>query len=566
MKRFISVLLAVLTVLTLAGCSSPSSGEISETTEAVTEAVIPDIPMEYRSVTSVGGGNTLLYMNNLELNNTADPCIVPVKEGNRICFYLYVTGIKGYYSYDLTSWISISNVFPKPSGAWSKESYWAPEVMYDEEAGLYRMFYSAKSHEGYYYISMATSESPKGPFVNWTGTNADGLEITKTTPIYDFSRMDKSHPLYEGVIRAIDVSPFIDPETGDKYLYWVRGWNDGGTVRHDTSEVWGMKMKDWQTPDYSTVTRLTELGKITPGGAKTRHGETSINEGPAMLYKDGTYFLTYSINPASYKGYSVWQATSDSPLGTFTKIAKEKGGMVLGVDSYWDHASGTGHHNFFTVGDQIYIVYHAHTMREYTSMGDRAVAFDRCEWATNADGDTVLHANGPTWSPMPQLEVVSGYENAASSASITVTGFSDGAAAYLTDSIINMHERGAQPEAEFTGTATVTLKWDAPRKMRALLLYNSAFLEKAFGKIDRVEFDCVLEDGKTETRVIADAVYNAEEYVSNSLGTTYVRPGAALILRLTDATDVQEIRITVTVPDGQESAAFAEIEALAKPQ
>ncbi|MBQ4044585.1 MAG: hypothetical protein IJD06_11390, partial [Clostridia bacterium] len=84
MKRFISVLLAVLTVLTLAGCSSPSSGEISETTEAVTEAVIPDIPMEYRSVTSVGGGNTLLYMNNLELNNTADPCIVPVKEGDRM--------------------------------------------------------------------------------------------------------------------------------------------------------------------------------------------------------------------------------------------------------------------------------------------------------------------------------------------------------------------------------------------------------------------------------------------------------------------------------------------------
>ena len=56
MKRFATVLLAVLTVLSLAACSAPSSGENPETTEAVTEAVIPDIPMEYRSVTGVGGG------------------------------------------------------------------------------------------------------------------------------------------------------------------------------------------------------------------------------------------------------------------------------------------------------------------------------------------------------------------------------------------------------------------------------------------------------------------------------------------------------------------------------
>ena len=563
MKKFLSVLLAVLTVLSLAACSDSPEAD-AETTEASLIETAPDILMEYRTVNGVGAGNTLMYMNDLALNNTADPCILPVQEGERICFYLYVTGIKGYYSYDMNSWISLNNVFPKPSGAWSKESYWAPEVMYDEEAGIYRMFYSAKSSEGYYYISMATSDSPKGPFVPWTGTNADGLEITKTTPIYDFSRMDKSHPLYEGVIRAIDVSPFIDPETGDKYLYWVRGWNEGGTIKHDTSEVWGMKMKDWQTPDYSTVTRLTELGKITPGGAKTRHGETSINEGPAMLYKDGTYVLTYSINPASYKGYSVWQATSDSPLGTFTKVAKEKGGMILGVDSYWDHASGTGHHNFFTVGDEMYIVYHAHTTREYTSMGDRAVAFDRVVWTTNADGETILHANGPTWSPMPHIEVVSGYENAALTADVTMTGGAENAAGYLTDRIINMHERGAQPEAEFTGTASVTLRWEEARTVRSLLLYNSAFVDKAFGSIDRIEFDCVLEDGTKETRVITDAVYNREEYVSNSLGTTYIRPGAALVIRLEKAADITEIRITVSVPEGQQSAAFTEIEVLAK--
>jgi hypothetical protein len=145
-----------------------------------------------------------------------------------------------------------------------------------------------------------------------------------------------------------------------------------------------------------------------------------------------------------------------------------------------------------------------------------------------------------------------------------MTGGAENAAAYLTDRIINMHERGAQPEAEFTGTASVTLRWEEARTVRTLLLYNSAFVEKAFHSIDRIEFDCVLEDGTTETRVITDAVYNREEYVSNSLGTTYVRPGAALVLRLDKTADITEIRITVTVPEGQQSAAFTEIEVLAK--
>lgn len=572
-KKWIAAFATLSLLFGLVGCNTSSDPEeITDTSDSDDAALdtgvaesLPDVLLDYTTVKSAGGGNTLLYMNKLALNSTADPCILPVKEGERICFYLYVTGITGYYSYDLTSWIKIDNVFPKPSDSWSKQNYWAPEVIYDEEAGLYRMFYSASSSQGYYYISMATSESPKGPFVQWTGTNADGLAITKTTPIYDFSRMDPSHPLYEGVIRAIDVSPFVDPVTGDRYLYWCRGWNEGGTVVHSTSEVWGVKMKDWQTPDYSTVTRLTELGKVTPGGENTRHGETSINEGPYMLYHDGTYYLTYSINPASYKGYSVWQATSDAPLGTFTKIAKEKGGMVLGVDSYWDHVSGTGHHNFFTLDGELYIVYHAHTYQEYTSMGDRAVAFDRVVWTTNEDGDVILHANGPTYSPQAHLTVVSGYENAAPAADVQMSGAED-MAMYLTDGVINMHERAAQPEAEFTGTTTITLRWDNARTVRALLLYNTTLEEKAFDDIDRIEFDCVLEDGSKETRVITDASFDLEEYTGNSLGTAYVRPGSALILRLSKVTDVTEIRITISTPEGHASTAISEIEVLAKPQ
>lgn len=518
-----------------------------------------DLIMEYTSVVSSNADKSLFYVNDLKMTGTADPCILPVEEEDgRICFHLYVTGIKGYYSYDLVSWLPMLDLFPKASDSWQNADFWAPEVIYDEEAGLYRMFYSASSKQGYFYISMATSNSPKGPFVQWTGINADGLKIGLDTPIYDFSRMDKSNALYEGVIRAIDASPFVDPVTGDKYLYWCRGWNAGGTVIHSTSEIWGMKMKDWATPDYSTVTRLTEVNRVTPGGYY-KTGETSINEGPNMLYKDGTYYLTFSINPASDKYYSVWQATSDSPLGTFTKVLKNDGGMILGVDSTWSYASGTGHHCFFTLGDELYLAYHAHKYQSFTSYGDRCVAIDRVVTATNREGKTVLHANGPTCSPIPLPCGISGYKNIAPTARVTVSG--EGAdGSFLNDGIINMHKTAAQPETEISKAATITLSFGDYRSVCAVLIYNTTCKEKAFENIERIEFDCRNAYGKEETHVITDAVFPAEEYDE---GDEY-RPGAALILQLNEVTEIKEIRITVPVPDTHEAVAISEIEVLAK--
>lgn len=548
MKKSICFILSIcLTFFSFVGCESKEKSE--------------DILLEYTSVLNSNADNTLFYVNDLKMTGTADPCILPVEEENgRICFYLYVTGIKGYYSYDLVSWTPILKLFSNSSDSWQNADFWAPEVIYDDEADLYRMFYSASSKDGYFYITMATAKSPKGPFVQWTGINADGLNVDINTPIYDFSRMDKTHALYEGIIRAIDVSPFVDPVTGEKYLYWCRGWNAGGTVVHSTSEIWGMRMKDWATPDYSTVTRLTEVNRVTPGG-DLKKGETSINEGPNVIYKDGIYYLTFSVNPASDKYYSVWQATSNSPLGTFTKIAKGSGGMILGADSTWSYVSGTGHHCFFTVDDELYMAYHAHKYQSFTGYGDRAVAIDRVVTTTNADGEIILHANGPTYSPIPLPYSVSGYKNIASTANVTVSSAKKkNVEKYLTDGIINMHKTAAQPEAEICETSTITLSWNNYHSVRAVSIYNTIFKEKAFGIIDRIEFDCLSENGKEETRVIKDAVYPAEEYETLS----NCRPGSALVLQLNKSTEVKEIRITVSVPEGDETVAISEIEVIAK--
>ena len=561
MRKTTAFILAVLTVLSFASCASGTPAPETETTAPTAETPESFAEMEYTSVKKVGPGNSLLYINDLELNGCADPSVIAVEEDGRTCFYLYCTGIKGYYSYDLSAWIPISSCFPKPSSSWSKADYWAPEVIYDEEEKLYRMFYSASSAEGYFYISMAVSESPKGPFRQWTGTNADGLNVTETTPIYDFSRMDPSHPLYEGVIRAIDVHPFVDPESGDKYLYWVRGWNAGGTVRHDTSEIWAVRMKDWATPDYSSVTRLTEVGRVTVGGEKTKHTEQSINEGPNVQYRDGTYYLTFSVNPASYKGYSVWQAVSDSPLGTFTKLEREEGGLVLGVDSGWDHMSGTGHHTFCMIGDEMYIFYHAHTQREYTTMGDRALAFDRVIWKENRNGQTVLYTNGPTWSPQPLPELLSGCRNAAPEAKVSVDSGLD--LSCLTDGAVNMHKRGGAEEVSVSADEVITLRWDSFIPVRALLIYNSLEPSTAFSAAERIEFVCRTADGGEEVRVIENAAFDTERYTGGAVGLEYIRPGSALVLRLGEVTEVREIRIRLAPAAGKTASSLSEITVLA---
>ncbi|MFQ9738672.1 MAG: hypothetical protein ACLR06_13790 [Christensenellaceae bacterium] len=63
-------------------------------------------------------------------------------------------------------------------------------------------------------------------------------------------------------------------------------------------------MKDFSTPDYSTVTRLTKVGYNTVDGEteadyndidRERASADQINEAPQMYKRDGVYYLTYSV-------------------------------------------------------------------------------------------------------------------------------------------------------------------------------------------------------------------------------------------------------------------------------
>ena len=451
----------------------------------------------FKGITAEGLYNkNLFYRNDLEIES-ADPHCIFVEHGEeKGWFYMYATsdllgceGIMAWKSKDLANWETVGVVFAPEDDSWSVANIWAPEVIYDEDDELYYMFYSATNNNtraGYHntkYLGLATSKSPAGPFIQCTGINSDGNTIKIGDPIFVLENIGLDHDLYKEGRSFIDASPFVDPLTKEKYLYFTQNRNVD-----KTSRIWGMRMKDWATPDYSTVKVLTEVNKATPEGGFTVVEEGIINEAPQMLYHEGYYYLTYSIDSASSKTYSVYQAVSDSPLGEFRKLTLEEGGLVLGAELGWDHASGSGHHGFVQAGDELWVVYHQHLDRNYGNTMERGLASDRVYWVKNENAFPVLYANGPTYSLQPKPKIANGYYNIASMAEINATNMlPTSKVEYLNDGLLQLHEFGIVKEFEFEKTSTITLKFSDYQKITALMIYNSYDYQKAFVRIEKIE-------------------------------------------------------------------------------
>lgn len=524
----------------------------------------------------------LFYRNDLT-TYTADPSVIYVTEGEEAgWFYMYGTsdqiGASGYQTWrskNLTDWECMGVAFNPDGEDWCRENLWAPEVIFDESDHTYYMFFNASNRIGVsdgsatrktQSIGMAYASDPRGPFTMWTGevpagTYADGTSyeaytVTRKTPLVDFTKMPKGHPLYDGVIKVIDASPFID-ENGDKYLFFCHDLGGGGTSHYNTSTIWGMKMIDWHTPDYSTVAKLTETGKTkVTGGDDIREG--NVNEAPFMIKHNGKYYLTFSVYSFTDKLYQVRQAIADSPLGEYTKVALQDGGTVIAAEAQSDFMSGTGHHSFIKAGDENFIMYHAHVDRT-TGGGQRAIAADRYTFVNNGTQD-VIQANGPTYSLQPLPTVVSGYRNVADKANITATNAAEGSdVSALNDGIFKSLDIAPTPEFVMgSGTSTITLTFDEAVTARAIMIYNSYFYDTAFVQIARVEIDYV-NGKKTETAVIDNLKFDWDNLVK----AEYLSIGTAAIAEFYEM-QINKITITVNCPQGADNVAINEIVVLGK--
>lgn len=288
-------------------------------------------------------GSELQYTNPVYGASLADPQIV-YWEGKYYCYSTsYSRGFKVFISDDLVNWTDGGVCL---EGAWDTDNgrFWAPEVV--EKDGKFYMIFSNND-----LLGIAVSDSPEGPFIA------------------------AEKPLIEN---AIDGHIFFDDD-GRVYLYYVSWVTEYA--------IFGCELD----PSLTSVIEGTETFLIRHELTWERHGE-GIAEGPAILKHNGTYYLTYSGSHYTSKYYAVGYATSDSPLGSYTRYT---GSPIL---SMTPTVYGPGHHSFITTpSGEMFIVYHVHQNLEQFNY--RIMAIDRIRFSPSAEGIDRLEIYGPTSSP-----------------------------------------------------------------------------------------------------------------------------------------------------------------------
>lgn len=520
---------------------------------------VVEIPFVINSADVVELYDISLFYANDKKTNVADPFVL---DNTEVDGYYYLYGTLGacycYRSVNLVDWEAIGNTIEISDVV--STNIWAPEVVYDEDAETYYMFFSATPVADTTYtdgnasqvLLVATSKYPYKDFtlVDFMDASSCGEENLHTYSesayphyyanylMFDPEKYDEFSDKDGGYLSAIDPHPYVD-EDENKYLFWV---DSKGSDR-----ICGVKMINWLQPDWSTAVTLTYSNYYTVSDwAAAQAGEAvdtvsyelstvSINEGPVITEHDGKYYLTFSVNAYKDDTYQVIQAVSDSILGAYRKLTEEEGGILLsGSMADTETITGTGHHSFMTVGNQTYIIYHRHT--DSVAMGStRNHAIDEVQWVTIKDKDgndlDVMYVNGPTSTPQPKMELYSDYRNIAGEA--VVSGASD--VSFLTDGLIskNGNETFMQYIKEITisETTTFTFDFEEAREVSAVMIYGSADI----AKVELIDE----ENGKTK-----EVTLGTDGYVD------FVE------------TEVTSVRITVEVPEDQESVGISEIKIL----
>lgn len=533
---------------------------------------------------SVKEFDTSLFYGNVETMQGADPSLIWVAERDETgaeidgggYYYAYVTAtstINAWRTKDMTNWQYLGAVFrPDLDKFWAMRNYWAPAVHYDETDKTYYMYYSASDRDETYgknthYVSMATSKTPYGPFEEY---NPGNKPTESLRPLVDFSKVPKDHPMYQygnseynlpdGYFSAIDAEPFVDPVSGQKYLLFTRDRNAAG---YTSSDTYIMKMNEWWDPDYASLSLVSVTGYTAVNGTEETD-EGTVNEGPFMLYRDGLYYLTFSVHSYEEGSYQVRQAVGESPMGPFRKVAVEKGGAVITTDGLAMYTNSSGHHSFIKVGDELYISYH--TFKNDESIAEaRKIRFDKVSFVTNEDGLPVIYANGPTVTLQPLPAEISGYENKAAAAIVTAQGLADDADAYwLNDGTIKIHDDSAVvDETRFRkGKGKITLAWTDYVSAKAIMIYNACEFESSFTAIDNIRIT-YRKDGKEAVVQTGRLDFDYSTFSLEDRHFDCIFAGASVSIQFADM-DIRKIEIEISEPKTGDTFAVSEVTVLGR--
>lgn len=362
-----------------------------------------------------------------------------------------------YYAYDgdPTDWTvnqstngiewrrRISNGYPL--GTWGKLNFWAPEVI--EYDGKYLMFYCSReiAEIPSSRIGLAISGSPKGPFV------------------------DIGRPLFAGTESAewhvIDPNPFIDPDTGKKYLYFSKDgythWNEDLQKDIPESRIYGVELAEDMMSIVGEPQLLLHPSQAWEYKSHLLDGKRLWNEAPTMLKVGDVYYLMYSANLFLTGHYAVGYATSKSPLGPFEKYELNP---VISSTAATEKAG----HNSVIISPDGSEYFTSYTLLNQGRWSSR-IGF-------RADGS--MYVNGPTRGYQAMPSGSSWHVNHAADAQVTTSSTrSPYRARAINDGEIGVYERFERYEwmsdDEKEG-AWIELRWDEPRSVEFILLYTSA--------------------------------------------------------------------------------------------
>ncbi len=592
------IALSLLGLLVLTSCTrnpnSTSSGTSEDTSG--TADVIPEDPQgsllgyeAYNTENDLTNYDHDIFFRNELKQDMGDPAAV-YEDG-----YYYVMGTHGdngfklFRSTDLVNWEDCGLVFQPEANSWSTKNYWAPDIKHID--GKWYLYYTASKADPQSGdtlstdIGVAVADKVTGPYKQFTGTNADGETITASDKPF------KGFGLNEGIL---DQTVFQDDD-GQLYMYFsfysTTASEEHKDMNHNAQEIYGVKMKDPVTWDFSTLKRLVAPGyeKIADQDAEIAanapHGsyrkvdwETwspsfsngfECVEGPFMIKKNGRYLLTYCANSYVDTTYNVGYAIASSPLGDFVKPnSRPQENMIIGIpgnlgsyinNRYMGYAAGVGHASIFQVGDQYMFAYHAHQSRNKWSSNDylRALGFDYLKFT--ADG--LPYSNGPTFSLTPLPTETSGLKNVALESTFKVND--DVNKSYLNDDFTNrafntkqkdrdgnVVEVDPSREAQFKkGLRRIQITLPKKMSVKTVLITNSYDYSKSLKYIDKVSFG--------EAGYVEDVVFNSA-YVNDKL--KFIYPHSDFIVDLNEAVITDNIYITI---DAGEDFAIGEIQVLA---
>lgn len=317
---------------------------------------------------------------------STDDGLTPTLEHGTASYYPYVLTSR---SKDMIDWEmcgAVDNCYSLKlsTNTWVLSNMYAPECIRNPEDGKYYLYYTAASKvnngelravgakyssstnmNNRFYIGVAVSDSPCGPFLPCTSeimygyenvANPNGYVLTEINPTImvdeecdelfytDEFKNDQDFDNRDEIFSIIDVSPFFDRD-GTLYLYFCRHMSEKNPGGHS---VWGVKMKDMVTPDYNTLSCLFR-GSYTSSYTDTEMlGNQNATLGKKFVRTE--YSGSTDVDPAyprhlgrSWKSYTTYADGTESTDGQneYTLVeapnmitTKDKDGKTVYVMSY----------------------------------------------------------------------------------------------------------------------------------------------------------------------------------------------------------------------------------------